>query len=142
MQTFQKRELQSVSFDDAVMQAYVNCISAARLFESESKGANGLQTFESRPSEEAFSLGVDILQSMLEGAGWIDHPCKKQLEPAPTFEWGIIKRHAYDRGQDDSGMKENGVQPKTSFEKLAALTALLHRRGFFKERKIVDLGRI
>src|SRR6266571_8641281 len=121
MQTFQKRDLHLISFEDAVMQAYVNCISAGRLFESESKGANGLQTFESRPSEEAFEIGVDILASMLEGAGWIDDVCRKNLEPSPTFEHGIIKRHAYDRGQDVYGQRENGIKERTAYEKLAAL---------------------
>jgi len=124
------------TFDDQVWLAYTSCVTAGRIMESESKGAEGLQHFESRPSEDAFELAVSILQAMLEGANWLDDDCKKVLQPTPIIGDVNVRDHPYDRGRDRVEKQKVGEKEQSPFERFSALTGLLHRKGFFREKRI------
>lgn len=69
--SYKTKQWKPLTFEEQVWNCWGLCVTAGRIMEQTSVANNGDNYFESRPSKEAFELQVNVLEQVMNGAGWL-----------------------------------------------------------------------
>lgn len=131
-----------IDFNQAIWQAYLNCVNAYNVLEAESLGDKGTSHFVNMVPEDRFKGCVDILAAMILEE-WKDDEYKKALLPEvfermgrvenPPDKYGHLPQHKYSERMERYPVEVSRI------EQFKAITELLNRRNFFTNRQMIQL---